>query len=112
MTKLNLEEMDLRELNMDEMMEVIGGIEEDNGISDWILDKAVGAVAGVLKDLIASHLPDTFDEFYRQYEKNKIAWEAAITAAILAVTGPIGVTLYHTGNKKKFLRKVYDKLTN
>ena len=110
MTKLNLEEMDLRELNMDEMMEVVGGTEEDNGLSDWILDKTLGAVAGVLKDLISSHLPDTFEEFYRDYENHKAAWETAITATILAITGPIGVALYQTGNKKKFLRKVYDRM--
>lgn len=81
-TKLNMKEISAEELSL-----IMGGEGEDNGAMEWLLDKALGAVCAVLKDLIGSCIPPTFEEFYKDYCAHKTAWDIAIGTAVAAVIG-------------------------
>ena len=100
------------ELTMEELNQIIGGEDQLDGgiIGDKILEKCIDIACAILKDLISSCLPNTFEEFYADYCRHEKAWNAAIGAAITAALGPFGLGFFIKANKREFMQKVYKRL--
>lgn len=106
----NVNKLNMVELYLDELCHVLGGESAENGAIEWVLDKATGAICTLLKDLIGTCIPATFEEFYNKYTSNKKIWDAATGTVITAMCGPVGAGAYAFCDKKRFWKRIYDKL--
>ncbi len=97
---------DLTQLNMEALLNVVGGqamdtTEEDNAALEAL---AVTLAVAAIKMAIGSFMPDTFEEFYQAYLNHK----TAVDATIYALGTPPVWAFYLFVDRKKFYRKVYD----
>ena len=96
------------ELNMDELLYVVGGLNDDKGENDNAIIEsiAIAVATKVIQMVIGSLLPDTFEEFYKGYLNHK----TAVDATIYAIGSPVVIAFYAYVDKKKFWEKVYNAL--